>query len=117
MKFIGWVETRLAGEILGVEEVAKIDRCAYGILPKDIGLTLPEGKDLVGQVQRKIVQTQIEILSWNAYLGTCVHMLRHIVMNDVKRHASYHGMKTDPEERAKVEQDVGSNVDMYKMAA
>ena len=63
MEFIVWVETRLAGKTLGVEEVAKFERCADGIPPEDIGLTLAEGKDLVGQVQRKIVQTQIEILS------------------------------------------------------
>jgi len=46
MEFIVWVETRLAGKTLGVEEVAKIDHCADGIPPEDIGLTLAEGKDL-----------------------------------------------------------------------
>jgi hypothetical protein len=71
MEFIVWVETRLAGKTLGVEEVAKYERCADGIPPEDIGLTLAEGKDLVGQVQRKIVQTQIEILSLAKSL--CMH--------------------------------------------
>ena len=71
MEFIVWVETRLAGKTLGVEEVAKFERCADGIPPEDIGLTLAEGKDLVRQVQRKIVQTQIEILSLAKSL--CMH--------------------------------------------
>jgi hypothetical protein len=30
MEFIVWVETRLAGKTLAVEEVAKFDRCASG---------------------------------------------------------------------------------------
>jgi hypothetical protein len=64
MEFIVWVETRLAGKTLGVEELAKFDRCADGIPAEDIGLTLAEAKDVVSHVQRKIVQTQIEILSW-----------------------------------------------------
>jgi hypothetical protein len=40
---------------LDKSEVAKYERYANGIPPEDIGLTLAEGKDLVGQVQRKIV--------------------------------------------------------------
>jgi hypothetical protein len=31
MEFIVWVESRLAGKTLAVEEVAKFDRCASGI--------------------------------------------------------------------------------------
>jgi hypothetical protein len=55
MEFIISVETRLAGKTLAVEEVARIDRCADGIPAEDIGLTLHEGKEVVRQVQRKIV--------------------------------------------------------------
>lgn len=71
MEFIVWVETRLAGKTLGFEEVAKLDRCADGIPPEDIGLTLAGGKEVVSQVQRKIVQTQTEILSLEKSL--CMH--------------------------------------------
>ena len=42
MEFIVWVETRLAGKTLAVEEVARVDRCADGIAREDIGLSLAE---------------------------------------------------------------------------
>jgi ribose 1,5-bisphosphokinase PhnN len=61
MEFIVWVETRLAGKTLAVQEVAKVHRCASGIAPEEIGLTLQEGKDVLKQVQRNIVQTQIRV--------------------------------------------------------
>src|SRR5580693_5121435 len=63
MEFIVWVETRLAGKTLAVEEVAKIDRCASGIASEKIGLSLQEGKDVLKHVQRNIVQTQIQVQS------------------------------------------------------
>jgi hypothetical protein len=44
MEFIVWVETRLAGRTLAVEEVTKFDRRAAGIVPEEIGLTLQEGR-------------------------------------------------------------------------
>jgi hypothetical protein len=53
MEFIVWVETRLAGKTLAVEEVAKFERCASGIVPEEIGLTLQEGKDVLKQVNEK----------------------------------------------------------------
>jgi len=53
MEFIVWVETRLAGKALAVQEVAKFDRCATGIAPEEIGLTLQEGKDVSKQAQTK----------------------------------------------------------------
>jgi hypothetical protein len=61
MEFIVWVETRLAGKTLAVQDVAQFDRCASGIAPEEIGLTLQEGKDVLKQVQRNIVQTQIQV--------------------------------------------------------
>jgi hypothetical protein len=63
MEFIVWVETRLAGKTLAVEEVAQFDRCASGIASEEIGLTLQQGKDVLKQVQRNIVQTQIRVQS------------------------------------------------------
>jgi hypothetical protein len=35
MEFIVWVETRLAGKTLAVEEVAKFDRCTSGIASEE----------------------------------------------------------------------------------
>jgi hypothetical protein len=61
MEFIVWFEARLAGKTLAVQEVAGFDRCASGIEPEEIGLTLQEGKDVLRQVQRNIVQTQIQV--------------------------------------------------------
>jgi hypothetical protein len=61
MEFIVWVETRLAGKTLAVEEVAKFDRHAAGIVAEEIGLTLQEGKQVLKRVQRNIVQTQITV--------------------------------------------------------
>ena len=61
MEFIVSVETRLAGKTLAVQEVAKFNRCASGIAPEEIGLTLHEGKEALKQVQRNIVQTQISL--------------------------------------------------------
>ena len=46
MEFIVRVETRLAGKPLAVQEVARFYRCASGIEPGEIGLTLEEGKDV-----------------------------------------------------------------------
>jgi hypothetical protein len=63
MEFIVRVETRLAGKTLAVDEVAKFDRCASGIAPEEIGLSLQEGKDVLKQIQWYVVQTQIRIQS------------------------------------------------------
>ena len=49
MEFIVRVETRLAGKTLAVQEVRRFDRCASGIEPEEIGLTLVEGKDVLRQ--------------------------------------------------------------------
>jgi hypothetical protein len=61
MEFIVWVETRLAGRTLAVEEVTKFDRRVAGIVPEEIGLTLQEGKEVLKSVQRNIVQKQIKV--------------------------------------------------------
>jgi len=82
MEFIVWVETHLAGKTLGVEEVEKFERCADRIPPEDIALTLAEGKDLVNQVQRNVVQTQIEIISFAKSL--CVHFVGAQHVKDIR---------------------------------
>ena len=56
-------ESATMTKTLAVEEVAKFDRCASGIASEEIGLSLQEGKDVLKQVQRNIVQTQIRVQS------------------------------------------------------
>jgi hypothetical protein len=63
MEFMVWVETRLAGKRLEIQEVAKVDREATGIGPEELGLTLADGKTVLKQVQARIVQIQIEAIS------------------------------------------------------
>jgi len=82
MEFIVWVETRLAGKTLAVQEVAKGDRCASGIAPEEIGLTLQEGKDLLKQVQRNIVQTQIQVQG--VACSRCMHCSGTQLVKDIR---------------------------------
>ena len=83
MEFIVWVETRLAGKTLAVEEVAKIDRCASGIASEDIGLSLQEGKDVLKHVQRNIVQTQVRVQS--AASSCCMYCSATQLVKDIRR--------------------------------
>ncbi len=62
MEFVIWVETRLAGRMLELRQVASAERSASGIEPEELGLTLQDGKTVLKQVQAKIVQTQVSIL-------------------------------------------------------
>jgi hypothetical protein len=81
MEFIVWVETRLAGKTLAVQEVARFDRCASGIEPEEIGLTLQEGKDVLRQVQRNIVQTQIQVQALAS--SRCMHCSGAQLVKDI----------------------------------
>ena len=47
MKFIVWVETRLAGKTLELQQVASLERPSTGIQPEEIGLTLQDGKTVL----------------------------------------------------------------------
>ena len=49
----GWGEVEII-------EVARIERRVVGLAAKELGLTLAEGKDLLGELGRLILQTQIE---------------------------------------------------------
>jgi hypothetical protein len=62
MEFVIWVETRLAGRMLELQQVASVERSASGIEPEELGLTLQDGKTVLKQVQAKIVQTQVSML-------------------------------------------------------
>ena len=68
MEFIVWVETRLAGRNLGLQQVAKLERRSSGAQPEEIGLTLQDGKTVPKQVQERIVQTQfnVESAAWKS---------------------------------------------------
>ncbi len=83
MEFIVWVETRLAGKTLAVEEVAKVDRCASGIASEEIGLTLQEGKNVLNQVQRTFVQTQIQVQG--AACSLCIHCGSTQLIKNIRR--------------------------------
>jgi hypothetical protein len=82
MEFIVWVETRLAGKTLAVQEVARFDRCASGIEPEEIGLTLQEGEDVLRQVQRNIVQTQIQVQGVAS--SRCMHCSGAQLVKDIR---------------------------------
>lgn len=82
MEFIVWVETRLAGNTLAVRQVTKFDRRACDPVPEDIGLTLQEGKEILKQVQRNIVQTQIQVQGV-AY-GRCIHCRDAQLVKDIR---------------------------------
>ncbi len=60
MEFRIWVETRLGGRILKRQIVAQVERQASGIGPEEIGLTLEEGKIVLGQVQAGIIHRKVE---------------------------------------------------------
>jgi hypothetical protein len=82
VEFIVRVETRLAGKTLAVEEVEKFDCCASGVASEEIGLTLPQGKDVLKQVQRNIVQTQIRVQ--NAASSRCMHCGGTLLVKDIR---------------------------------
>ena len=82
MEFIEWVETRLAGKRLEIHEVAKMDRVATGTGAEELGLTLADGKTVLKQVQQRIVQNQIEVIS--AAAKPCQHCGRNQRIKDLR---------------------------------
>ena len=83
MEFIVWVETRLAGKTLELQQVASLERPSSGIQPEEIGLNLQDGKTVLKQVQERIVQTQINVES--AAWKFCMHCQREQRMKDLRR--------------------------------
>jgi hypothetical protein len=83
MEFIVWVETRLAGKRLEIHEVAKMGRVATGTGPEELGLTLADGKTVLKQVQQRIVQNQIQVIS--AAAKPCQHCGRNQRIKDLRR--------------------------------
>jgi hypothetical protein len=60
MEFVIWVETRIAGRTADIQQVASVDRPAGIKAAEEIGLSLADGKVVMGQVQRRIVEMQFQ---------------------------------------------------------
>lgn len=59
-----------AGEIVSTEEVAQLERHSLG--PEEVGLSLAEAKQMLGNVQRAMIQEQIaEYLDQQSRCGDC----------------------------------------------
>jgi hypothetical protein len=61
MEFVIWVETRIAGRTADIQQVASVDRSAGIKAAEEIGLSLADGKVVMGQVQRRIVEMQFQV--------------------------------------------------------
>jgi hypothetical protein len=63
-----------AGEILATEEVAQLER--HSLQPEDVGLTLAEAKQMLGSIQRLMVQKQVaEHIHEQSRCSECGQML------------------------------------------
>lgn len=71
MEFIVSVETKLGNRSLGVKEVMRVYRDEDDLQPKDIGLSLDEGKTVIQEVQHQIVTDQVILVS--AIAKVCEH--------------------------------------------
>ena len=63
MEFVIWVETRIAGRTVDRHEVAKIERQASLGAMEEIGLALQDGKTVIKEVQRRVVEMQFKVES------------------------------------------------------
>ena len=63
MEFVIWVEIRIAGRAADRQEVAKIERPASLDAMEEIGLTLQDGKTVIKEVQRRVIEMQFEVES------------------------------------------------------
>ena len=61
MEFVIWVETRIAGRTADIHQVAMVDRPAGINAAEEMGLSLADGKTIIGQVQRRVVEMQFEV--------------------------------------------------------
>ena len=63
MEFIIWVETRVAGRTADIQQVASVERPAGIKAPEEIGLSLADGKVVIRDIQRRIVEMQFRVES------------------------------------------------------
>lgn len=61
MEFVIWVETRIAGRTADIQQVAMVDRPAGIKAGEEIGLSLADGKTIMEQVLRRVVEMQFEV--------------------------------------------------------
>ena len=61
MEFVIWVETRIAGRAADIQQVATVDRPVGIKAAEEIGLSLADGKVIIGQIQRRIVEMQFQV--------------------------------------------------------
>lgn len=61
MEFVIWVETRIAGRTADIRQVATVERPAGIKAEEEIGLSLADGKVVIRQIQRRIVEMQFEV--------------------------------------------------------
>jgi hypothetical protein len=61
MEFVIWVETRIAGRTADIQQVATVDRPAGIKAAAEIGLSIADGKTIIGQIQRRVVEMQFEV--------------------------------------------------------
>ena len=61
MEFVIWVETRVAGRTADIKQVASVERPGGIKAPEEIGLSLADGKVVIRDIQRRIVEMQLSI--------------------------------------------------------
>src|SRR5277367_4447165 len=59
MEFVIWVETRIAGRTADIRQVATVERAAGIKAEEEIGLSLADGKVVIRQIQRRIVEMTV----------------------------------------------------------
>src|SRR5450631_3273886 len=63
MEFVIWVETRVACRTADIKQVASVERPGGIKAPEEIGLSLANGKVVIGDIQRRIVEMQFQVES------------------------------------------------------
>jgi hypothetical protein len=75
MEFFIWVETRIAGRTADIRQVAMVDRPAGIKAAEEIGLSLADGKTIIGQVHPKCPVRTTIYAGQKSPLNQCVAML------------------------------------------
>jgi hypothetical protein len=63
MEFVIWVQTRVAGRTADIKQVASVERPGGIKAPEEIGLSLADGKAVIRDIQRRIVEMQFQVES------------------------------------------------------
>jgi len=76
MEWVVKLEARSGWGEVETIEVATIKRRVVGLTAEEVGLTLAEGKDLLGELGRLVLQTQMEEYTTCARVCPCCMKLR-----------------------------------------